>query len=213
MSRKADLAALTELSCRRARQGRVESTSFRHSLSPLSLALTPSFTLLPLHPATPSPPFRTTSGGLVCRRHPWFPLSPLLPPTAEPARPTPQPACSWLPGGARCAHTPPCTKHCPAVHTGFPTALCTLKCSGVTGCSTGSWGELHSCPLTAHTQAVGTCAHFLERDFLSISISPTESDSRYTGRRHGESCFPAQNGQNWALLRSLGSRGGSAFGM
>ena len=105
MSRKADLAALTELSCRRARQGRVESTSFRHSLSPLSLALTPSFTLLPLHPATPSPPFRTTSGGLVCRRHPWFPLSPLLPPTAEPARPTPQPACSWLPGGARCAHT------------------------------------------------------------------------------------------------------------
>ena len=40
MSRKADLAALTELSCRRARQGRVESTSFRHSLSPLSFALT-----------------------------------------------------------------------------------------------------------------------------------------------------------------------------
>ena len=40
MPRKADLAALTELSCRRARQGRVESTSFRHSLSPLSFALT-----------------------------------------------------------------------------------------------------------------------------------------------------------------------------
>ena len=140
-------------------------------------------------------------------------------PAAHSRARTPDPSASLLLTAGRralcthCKSPPPCTKHCPAVHTGFPTALCTLKCSGVTGCSTGSWGELHSCPLTAHTQAEGTCAHFLERDFLSISISPTESDSRYTGRRHGESCFPAQNGQNWALLRSLGSRGGSAFGM
>ena len=141
------------------------STSCRHSLSLTKLSFhTCNFS--PSHPPPPLP-LRTTSGGVVCPR-----LVSLSPPSRRPeqspvaacARPTPQPACSRLPGGARCAHCArvllraqntglPCTE----VGSQLCTELRTVKCSGVRGCSsssTGRWGELHSCPLAAHTQAV-----------------------------------------------------------
>ena len=162
---------MTELSCSRpgqAGQGLVEaSTSCRHSLSLTKLSFhTCNFS--PSHPPPPLPvPLRTPSGGVVCPR-----LVSLSPPSRRPeqspvaacARPTPQPACSRLPGGARCAHCArvllraqntglPCTE----VGSQLRTELRTVKCSGVRGCSsssTGRWGELHSCPLAAHTLAV-----------------------------------------------------------